>query len=143
MLTIAGKLDSELLSDVEIGRCGANCRGKQRRTPAKRDRGVRAGPVWQSHGKFLLRSVGDRYDLVKRLLPSDHAEIGTSAFFGRVAALLEIDYLGIERAIAITQRIIESPLLGNRVAQPHGFSVAVVRKPELGLQTETGDAEQN
>ena len=72
---------------------------------------------------------------------ANHAEIGAGTFFGRVTALLEIDYLGIERVIAITQRLVQSPLLGNCLAQIHRFSVATIGKPELCLQAKSGYAE--
>ena len=136
MLAIAGKLDSKFLGNIKIGWCTANGRSEQRRP-------VRTGPVWHSHDEILQGSVGDRYDLVKRFLLANHSQISTRAFFGCVTALLKVYYLGVERAIAITQQIIKRLLLGDCIAQPYGFSVAIVRKPELDLQAEADYAEQN
>jgi hypothetical protein len=62
-----------------------------------------------------------------------------AVFFSRIAALLEIDDLCIERGIARTQSFIQATLFGNGRAQLKGLAITVVRKPELGLQTEPGN----
>ena len=60
-----------------------------------------------------MPGVGDRHDLVERLGLADHAEIGAGPLLGRVAALLEIDDLGIERRVTGAQLLVEFALLGD------------------------------
>lgn len=91
----------------------------------------------------LSARVGDRYDLVEGFLLANHAEIGASALFRGITALLEVDNFGIERPIAQTQVIIDLPLLGDSIAQFQGLPITVVRKPQLSLQTQSGQREQN
>ena len=51
----------------------------------------------------LRGRVGGRNDLVKRFSLADHAEVGASPFFGRIITLLEVDDLGVERGISVTE----------------------------------------
>ena len=91
----------------------------------------------------LVSRVGDRHDLVEGFLLADHAEVGPRTFFGGIPSLLEIDHLGIEGCITITQRLVERTLFNDSIPEFQRLSVSVVGQPELGLQTEPGDAEQN
>jgi hypothetical protein len=87
----------------------------------------------------LTRRVADRYHLVEGFMLAYHAQIGSRALFGCVDALFEIDDLGIQRCISLTQRIVERCLFSDSRSELLGFSIAVVGKPELGLKTEHGN----
>ena len=86
-----------------------------------------------------MNGVGDRHNLVKSLALANHAQIGPRAFFGRVSSLLKINHLGIERGVSGTQRLIQRALFGNRGSQVRRLPKTVVREPELGLKTKSGD----
>ncbi len=135
MLAISTKLETELFGYIEFIGCCSNGCGKQRDP-------VCTGPVWQGHWVFLVRRVGDRHDLVESFLLANHAEIGAGAFLRRISSLLQIDHLGIEGSVSGAQGLIECALLRNRCPEVHRFAIAVVRKPQLGLETEPGNTEQ-
>lgn len=85
--------------------------------------------------------VGDRNDLVEGLVRANHAEIGSRAFLGRFQALLEIDHFGIERLIAIAQRLVLLSLLGYSGAQVSRLAETLGREPQLRLQGQRDDPE--
>ncbi len=72
---------------------------------------------------------------------ADHAEVSACSLFGSIRTLLEVDHLGIQCGIALTERIIEGALIGHGCAQLQGLAIAVVGEPEFGLKAEPGNRE--
>ena len=62
--------------------------------------------------RALAGRVDDRNDLIEGFAFADHAQVGTRSLFSRVHALLEIDYLGVQRGIALAQRVVQGALVG-------------------------------
>jgi len=88
-----------------------------------------------------VRSAGDGYDLVEGLFGANHAEIGAGAFFRGLFALFEIDNLSVERLIAFVQQLVLVTLLGNGSAQIARLAKALGREPELTLQSQPYDSQ--
>jgi hypothetical protein len=85
------------------------------------------------------RRVADRYNLVEGFVFANHAEVRSCALFGRVYALLKVNYLGIQRCISFAQQIVERGLVRDSRLKLHSFSMTVIGKPEFGLKTESGN----
>jgi hypothetical protein len=77
--------------------------------------------------------VRNGHHLVEGFVPADHAEISTSALFGRITTLFQIDDFGVERSVAYPLLIFVIALLGNGFAELLVLTIAVMGKPKRAL----------